>query len=30
LQASSYVARFETGQESEGGDGVTVAHLKED
>ena len=30
LQSSSYVARFETGQESEGGDGVTVAHMKED
>jgi DNA mismatch repair protein MutS2 len=28
LRASTYVARFESGLESEGGDGVTVAHLE--
>ncbi len=30
LKQSAHIIRFETGQESEGGDGVTVAFIKED
>jgi DNA mismatch repair protein MutS2 len=30
LKQSEHVARFETGGESEGGDGVTVAHIAQD
>ncbi|NTU74516.1 MAG: DNA mismatch repair protein MutS, partial [Anaerolineaceae bacterium] len=30
LQQSPHISRFETGHEKEGGDGVTVAHLRTD